>query len=377
MINLNKLQLLRLNKNKIKNKRIIVRVDYNIELKNKKFEDRYRIEKSLPTIKFLLTHQAKQIILITHLGRPKNNKDKNLSTKKILPLLKKYFKEVNYYYWQPGKPISNHQLIILENIRFFKEEENNDEKFAYQLSKIGDIFVNEAFSVSHRRHSSVYQLQKFLPTLYGFNFENEIKNLNKAFKIKRGVGVIIGGIKIETKLDLIKNFSKKAELIILVGAIANTFLKAKNFEVGKSIIDQEKINDVRQLSSNKIIIPFDFQTNKGYRHLGEIKKDEIIYDIGQESIHSFIDSLKNCQLIIWNGPLGWIENKKYSLGSKSFARALAKLKAYKIIGGGETLSVVHSLNLENKFNFISTGGGAMLYYLAFENLPIFENNIKK
>ena len=372
MIKLKTSQLLRTNIKKIKNKRLIVRVDYNINLKNGNFEDFYRIKKSITTIKTLIENDAKKIILITHFGRPKNNKDKTLSTKKLLPILRKYFNKIEYQYWQPGYKVPPHNLVLLENIRFFRGEEKNDKKFAYQLSTLGDIFINEAFSVSHRKHASVYQLPKFLPTLYGFNFEQEIENLNLAFKTKKDIGIIIGGIKLETKLPLIKNFLNKAKQIILVGTVVNTFLKAKNFEVGKSYIDKEKIIEVKKISSNKILIPFDFQTNQGYRYLGEIKKNETIYDIGRKSIFFFINELRKCNLIIWNGPLGWIENKKYFDGSKLFAQQLSKLKAYKIVGGGETLSIINSLKLENRFDFISTGGGAMLYYLAYGTLPIFE-----
>lgn len=370
MIKFEKENLLRLNKNKIKDKRVIVRVDYNLDEQNKNV---YRIERSLKTINFLKENNAKQIILVTHLGRPKN-KEKKFSTQKLIPIIKKFLKEINYFYWKPGELLPNKRMIILENIRFFKEEENNNEKFAYYLSRLGEVFVNEAFSVSHRKHSSIHKITKFLPTFYGFNFEKEIKTLNKVIKIKKGLGIIIGGIKIETKLDLIKKFIKKADLIILVGGIANTYLKAKNFEVGKSIIDKNEINKVKKIKSNKILLPFDFQTNIEHKYLGEINKNEIIYDIGQESIKVFIDSLKKCKIIIWNGPLGWIENKKYFLGSQLFAESLAKLKAYKIVGGEETLSIIYSLNLEKSFNFISTGGGAMLYYLAHQSLPIFEND---
>ncbi|MCS7183728.1 MAG: phosphoglycerate kinase [Patescibacteria group bacterium] len=372
MINLKNKYLLRLNGNKIRNKRVLIRVDYNINLKNKNFEDIYRIKQSLSTINFLIKNKAKQIILITHLGRPKNKNDKNLSTKKILPFLKKYLPQIKYYFWQPSFKLPFNHIILLENIRFFKEEEKNDYDFALSLSKLGDIFVNEAFSVSHRQHSSVYQLKKFLLTYYGLNFEKEIENLNYVLKKDKGVGLVIGGIKSETKIPLIRNFLKKADVIILGGGIVNTFLQAKNFEVGQSIIDRDYLREFKKIKSNKIIIPFDFQTNKGYRYLGEINPDEIIYDIGPESIKEFINNLKMVDLIVWNGPLGWIENKKYFQGSKLFVQLLSKLKKYKIAGGGETLTIINSLKLNKNFNFLSTGGGAMLYYLAYQKLPVFE-----
>ncbi|GIW65773.1 MAG: phosphoglycerate kinase [Candidatus Parcubacteria bacterium] len=374
MIKLKKNILLQNNKQKIVNKNILVRVDYNIDLKNKNFEDLYRIKESIPTIKFLLKNKANRIILITHIGRPKNKNDrKNLSTQNLIPLLKKFLPQVEYYKWHRGLEIPNKKLLILENIRFFKEEEQNDKKFALQLSKLGDIFINEAFSVSHRKHSSIYQLKKILPTLYGFNFQKEIENLNKVLKIKRGLCLIIGGLKIETKLPLIKKFLTKAETIILVGGIANTFLKAKGFNVGQSIIDKNYLNEARKISSSKILLPFDFVTNKNKEiYLGKIEKDEIIYDVGQQSIEYFKSEIKKAKCIVWNGPLGWIEDKKYFRGSKLMAKFLASINNIKFAGGGETLSVINKLKLNNKFNFLSTGGGAMIYYLAYKKLPIFD-----
>jgi len=373
MIALKKQQLLRFNKDKIKNKKVIVRVDYNVEIKNKKLEESYRIEKSLKTINFLKTNNAKQIILITHFGRPKN-KEPVYSTKNLLPFLKKYIKEIEYFEWEPEKQIDeNKKVVILENIRFFKEEEENDLNFAKSLAKLGDIFVNEGFSVSHRKHSSVYGISKYLPTYFGFNFEEEINNLNKVFeyiKKRKSIGVVISGIKFETKIELIDKFIKKADIIILGGGIANTVLKAKGFEIGKSIYDEEYLEFAKKIFSNKLLLPFDFVTQNGHRYLGEIKKDDIIYDIGEESLKIFIEELKKVKMIIWNGPLGKIEDKKYAKGSLEFAKNLMKLKNKKIIGGGDTLKIFKNIKVKN--TFLSTGGGAMLYYLAYENLPIFK-----
>ena len=373
MIILKKENLLRLNKNKIENKKIIVRVDYNVEIKNKSLEEIYRIEKSLKTINFLKKNKAKQIILITHLGRPKN-KEPEYSTKNLLPFLRKYIKEIEYFNWAPGKLIDeNKKIVILENIRFFKEEEENNQNFAKSISKLGDIFVNEAFSVSHRKHASVYGISKFLPTYFGLNFEEEINNLNKVFeyiKNKKPIGVIISGIKFETKIELIKKFIKKADIIIIGGGIANTFLKAKGFEIGQSIYDKEYLEYAKKIYSSKILVPFDFATQNGHRFLGEIKKEDIIYDIGEESLKIFIEELKKVDLVVWNGPLGKIEEKKYLKGSLYFAKNLIKLKNRKIIGGGDTLKIFRNIKAKN--TFLSTGGGAMLYYLANETLPVFK-----
>ena len=374
MVILNDKLLLRENPFKIKDKKVIVRVDYNVEIKNNKIQDEYRIKESLETIRFLIKNRAKQIILITHLGRPKKRELK-YSTKKLIPYLRKYLKNIEFFDWKPGIKLPEKPLILLENIRFFKEEEKNDLRFAKKLSKIGDVFINEGFSVSHRKHASTYGISKFLPTYFGFKFEKEIKNLNIVFeyiKKRKNIGVIIGGIKFETKIKLIERFLKKANVIILIGGISNTLLKAKGFEVGKSLIDEEYLNYVSKIYSTKLLLPFDFITQNGHRYLGEIKKDDIIYDTGKESINIFLDELQKNDLVIWNGPLGKIEDKKYKKGTLDFAKGLLKIKNKKIIGGGETLIIANKIFKNDKNTFISTGGGAMLYYLAYENLPIFD-----
>jgi len=374
MIKLDKSLLLSKNKNKIKDKKVLVRVDYNVEIKNGKILDDYRIKESLKTIKFLKENKAKQIILITHFGRPKNQ-EKICSTKNLIPFLKKYIKNIEYFYWKPGLSLPNNQIVLLENIRFFEEEEKNDYKFAKELSKLGDIYVNEAFSVSHRKHASLHRISKILPTYFGFNFEKEINNLNLVFeyiKKKKEVGVVIGGAKIETKIEVIEKYIKKAEIIILVGGIANTFLKGKGFNIGNSLYDEEYLNYVKKIYSPKILLPFDFITQNGHKYLGEIQKDDVVYDIGEESIKIFLNELKRMKLVVWNGPLGKIEEKKYEKGSLEFAKGLIKMKNKKIIGGGETLAIANKVVKKDKNTFISTGGGAMLYYLANEKLPIFD-----
>lgn len=374
MVKLEKEFLIRKNPKLIKGKKILVRVDYNVNIKNREILDDYRIKTSLETIKFLQKNNAEQIILITHFGRPRKQ-EKEFSTKKLLPFLKKFLKNIQYFYWKPNLRLPNYPLIILENIRFFKEEEKNDQKFAKELSKLGDIYVNDAFSVSHRKHSSVDIIKNFIPYYFGINFENEINNLNLVFeflKRNKNIGITIGGVKFETKVDLIEKFLQKANLVILVGGIANTFLKGKGFEIGASLIDKEYLNYVKKIYSPKLLLPFDFITQRGHLYLGELKKNDVIYDIGETSIKVFLEEIKKLKLIIWNGPLGKIEKKEYQKGSLTFAKDLLKINNKKIIGGGETLIIAKKVFKNDKNTFLSTGGGAMLYYLAHENLPIFE-----
>lgn len=374
MIILKERNLIRKNKNLIKDKKILLRVDYNVEIKKGKILDDYRIKESLETIRFLQKNKAKQIILITHFGRPKKQ-EREFSIRKLLPFLKRIFKNIKYFYWRPGLNVPEYPFIILENIRFFKEEERNDEKFAKELSKLGDLYINDAFSTSHRKHASLDKIKKFIPYYFGLNFEKEINNLNlvfEFFKKNKSVGVVIGGIKFETKIKLIEKFLEKAELIILVGGLANTFLKAKGFEIGSSIFDEEYLNYIKKFYSSKLLLPFDFITQRGHLYLGEIKGTDIIYDTGYISINIFLEELKKVKLVIWNGPLGKIEKKEYKKGSLTFAKGLKEINNKKIIGGGETLSIANKIFKNDKNTFLSTGGGAMLYYLANGNLPIFE-----
>jgi len=372
MIKLKKKEILRFNKDKVKGKRVLVRVDYNVDIEKGKIVDDYRISRSFDTINFLKKAGAEKIILISHLGRPKGF-DKKYSLRKIYLYLKKRIKDIGFFEWKPGMEVSRKEkIVLLENIRFFKEEEENDENFSKELSKLGDIFVNDGFSVSHRKHASVYDIKKFLPYFYGLNFENEINNLNNVFKAK-SLGIVIGGIKTETKIGVIKNFLNKANLIILGGGIANTFLKAKGFEIGKSVYDEDYLNELRKIYSPKILAPFDFLTNNGNRFLGEISKDDAIFDIGEESIKVFIEELRKVKTIVWNGPFGKVEDKRYSKGTEKFLKELVKLRAKKIVGGGDTIKVVNKLRLGKKFDFVSTGGGAMLEYLSKGTLPIFDN----
>lgn len=371
MIRLKKDNLLRYNKEEIKGKNILVRVDYNVDVEKGKIIDDYRIKRSFNTIKFLEKSGAKRIILISHFGRPKGF-EKKYSLENIFKYLKNRLKDIGFFKWKPGLKINiDKKIILLENIRFFEGEEKNDDNFAKELSKLGDIFVNDGFSVSHRKHASVYGIKKYLRTFYGLNFENEIENLNKIF-MEKNLGIIICGIKTETKIGVIKNFLNRAKLIILGGGIANTFLKAKGFEIGNSIYDKNYLNELRKIKTNKILFPFDFITDKGYRFLGEIEKNEKILDIGEKSIDVFINELKNLETVVWNGPFGKIEEKKYRKGTEKFIKKFVKLKVKKIVGGGDTLKIINKLKFDKKFDFISTGGGAMLEYLAKGTLPIFK-----
>ena len=398
----------------LKNKTVLVRADFDVPIKqetrNKKQEtkilDDTRLKALLPTIKFLLNKKVKKIILIGHLGRPNGRVVNNLSLEPIKNYLEKLLKKNTRYKIQfPNKfqvPNSNYKIFILENIRFFKEEKKNNKKFAKKLASLADIYINECFSTSHRKHASIDAIQDFLPSYAGLNLEQEIKNLFSAInKPKKPLVLIIGGAKIETKLPIINNLINKADYILVGGAVANNFLKAKGFEVGKSFVDKEYIKEAKGIlnfqdtrnnfqinskiqNSNKknyklpitycgLFLPIDIITQDSkIKSLNEIKSTDKILDIGPKTIILFSGIIKSAKTIVWNGPMGYFEDKKFSKGTEKIAENIFKNnKAGIIIGGGETGQVIKKLNKNNnkKNIFISTGGGAMLEFLAGKKLP--------
>jgi len=408
MIKLKKEKLLRFNQDKIKDKDVLVRVDFNVDFVKGKILDKYRILSIKETINFLKT--AKRVILISHFGDPPSlinmdseriNTDKFIhglngskadntdninpyksvqnpyksvnkySLKKILPSIEKLLKiKIGFLKNLNSKP--KEKFNLLENIRLFKGEKECDLNFAKKLSSLGEVSVFEAFSVAHRKHASVYLLPKILPTYYGFNFEKEINLLNKVLKNLNSSVLVLGGAKISTKLPLIKKFLNKARLIILGGGLANTFLKAKGFEIGQSLIEEDILEEIKKIYSPKILVPFDFYVlNKNkvfHRFLGEIEKEDKIYDLGEESLEVFFEELKKAKNIVFSGPFGFVEDQRFEKGTFKLLKFLSQLKnKFVLVGGGDTLAFLEKKKLLKKFK-ISTGGGAMLYYLAEEKL---------
>ncbi len=372
MIILKESQLLRKNIKKIENKNIVCRVDFNITLEKGKVLDAFRLKSILPTIKVL--SKAKRVIFLSHFADPAKPGSK-YSFKPLIPKFESIL-GIKLNFIENFKVKPKDKFNLFENTRFFKGEKENDEKLAKQFASLGEIFINEAFSASHRQHASIVGISKFLPTLVGLNFEREINLMNKAISGKRPLMLILGGAKISTKLPLILKFINRADVIFLGGGLANTFLKAKGFEIGKSLVekDQELIDELKNIFNVKIFIPLDFVLkNKKVKYLGEIRKNDIILDIGPETIRALKDLISQMKTIIWNGPVGYVENKNFRRGTKEIAKSLlTQDKNFILVGGGDTLSFLENEKLINKFKNISTGGGAMLYYLANETLPIFQ-----
>jgi len=369
------------------NKKVLLRVDYNIDLDEKRrIVNDFRIRASLPTIKFLLDKNAKKIIIVSHLGRPKG-RDKKLSLAPIAENLQKLLKQkVVFIDDCIGERVKNEieknekdKIFVLENTRFYSEEEKNDKNFAKKLAELAEVYVNDAFGVSHRLNASVAAIVNFLPSYGGLLLQKEIINLSHLKeKAERPFTVILGGAKISDKLPTINKFLNIADYILIGGGLANTIWKAWGFNVGKSLVEKEKIVEAKMLGSKnaELILPGDFlvapsfKAKKGVeRQIGKIKNNEIIVDIGPIAIQTFCKLINAAKTILWNGPMGYWENKAFREGTKKIAEAIAKNKNFTVVGGGETLIAIEELKLSENYSFVSTGGGAMLEFLAGNNLP--------
>lgn len=367
----------------LKDKRVLVRVDFNVPVKEGEIKDDSRIVASLPTIKYLLKNGAK-VILVSHLGRP-NGIDKKLSLKPIAERLSELIKKevcflnLNEFINTTKLP----KLTLLENIRFYSEEEKNDKKFAKQLASLVDIFVLDGFAVAHRDAASVSGVAKYLPSYVGLLLESEIVNLNQLMdKPKKPYIAVLGGAKIETKLPVLKSVLKRADFVLLGGGLVNTCLWAKGYSVGKSLLDKDFKKEALKLwKSKKIIFPTDVIVGdikgKKYRVVtlekkNSIKSTEAIFDIGPATIRLYAKHIKSAQTLVWNGAVGYFEQKPYDVGTMSIARLVAsrsKGKAFGVIGGGETIQTMEMVGMIDDIDFVSTGGGAMLEFLSGKKLP--------
>lgn len=374
---------------KIKQKKILLRLDLNAPIKNNKVLDDFRIKRSLPTIKYLLKNKA-QIIIISHLGRPEGKKVKSLSLKPVyLDLRKKlrnqslqFIKEdINLEKTRQKINCSKKSIIFLENLRYYPGEKKNSLDFAKNLAKLADCYVNDAFAVCHRRVASVCAVTKYLKSYAGLNLLDEVKFLSKALKPRKPAVAIIGGVKIKSKFSVIKNLQKKYNKIIPVGGVANLFLAAQNYQVGSSVLDEKFLSRAKIIFNKKIILPQDFvvadkKTKRKVRYQKLIwgknlcGQNEMILDLGPMSQENIMKILTKTKTIVWAGPVGFIEDKLFAHASEQLAKFLAYTKNKTVIvGGGETISVVNKLKLQNKMTFVSTGGGAMLEFLTGDTLP--------
>jgi len=370
-----------------KGKKVLVRVDFNTPLdKEGNISDDSRIKAAVPTIDYILAQGAKQILLLTHLGRPAGETEDNLKTDilavRLGRIMKKPVFKVNDCI-DIALP-EQERIIMLENVRFRKAEKEDSDNFAQALARQADIYVNDAFGTCHRRHASVHAITKFLPSCAGLLLEKEVSELGKAIKNpERPFIVIIGGAKLETKIPVIENMLDKADKLLVGGGMVFTFFKAQGFEIGRSIADQAEFKTAKKIMDNagdRLFLPTDIvvspQAEKGApsRVVGitGIPEDMMGLDIGPETTAFFIKEIKKAKTIVWNGTLGMNEIEDFAKGSRAIAKALASSPAETIIGGGDTVGFVKQLKLEKKMSHVSTGGGASLEFLGGRALPALE-----
>jgi len=374
-------------------KNVLLRLDLNVPLKNGIITDQTRIDKILPIIQFLLKKNSK-IIVISHVGRPKGKVNKDLSLKPICENLEKKINRKikiiyeNIFELKKDDLFKDYkdQIVFLENIRFYREEEKNDTNFSKHLAGLGDLFVNDAFSCSHRAHASLCKITEFLPSFAGLQLETEINALKKVTtEIKKPITCIIGGSKISSKIKIIKNLIPKFDNMIIVGGMANNIISHKGNQIGKSINEKDCeniINEIFKSSKNHscvITYPEDVLVGKSMndksqiKELNEITNDDFILDIGPRTINKIKDIIENSKTVLWNGPAGYFENPNFANGSHEIAKAIIKKykdkSIFSVVGGGDTIAVINQINAMDDFNFVSTAGGAFLEYLEGKELP--------
>lgn len=370
----------------LKNKRVLLRTDFNVPLSpNGEILDDSRIKAAIPTIKYILGQNPQELIILSHIGRPVIRPNENIETiingnkllrmesviKRLISLLEIKTKEIEVEESSNLRLSIYHlaeKIKVIENLRFDIREEKADESFARQLADQGEVFVNDAFSMCHRRHASIVILPKLLPSYAGLQLEKEIQNLSPLLlKPPKPFVLILGGAKVKDKILTLNNFFKKIDYCLLGGVMANTFLKARNFDIKKSVVEKERLSLASELfekAPQKFILPNDFSWER-----------EKIVDIGPATIRQFETFIAKAKTIFWNGPIGLTSGglDRYFAGSNAVARAIAANKnALSIVSGGDTAEIIDRLKLRNEISFLSTGGGATLEFLTFGNLPGLE-----
>ena len=378
----------------VQSKTIILRLDLNVPLNEKKIQDKSRILTSLPFLKDLIKKKAK-IVIISHLGRPKGVKNNELSLAPIYKFLKEQL-ETNVYFFMGDineetkskfAYLKEGEIILLENIRFFEGENKNDDSFAKKLASLGDIYINDAFSCSHREQASIHKITKYIKKCYaGPLLKKEVAAIDAIIQNKKEpVTCIIGGSKISTKINVITNLIKNVNNIIIVGAMANNFLTFKGFKVGKSLIEKDSKKIIEEIYAEakkyscNIIIPEDCNVSTNFEGYGKIKKqdsideNEIVLDIGPKTIKNIERIIDQSNTVLWNGPAGYFENKNFSIGTLTIAKKISenttKKSLVSILGGGDTISAINKSKDKFSFTHLSTAGGAFLEFLEGKDLP--------
>ncbi len=376
----------------VSSKRVLLRVDFNVPMdKGGAIRDDTRVRLCLPTIQYLIDHNAR-VILCAHLGRPKGKVDETLRLASVAKLLSerlgrpvKALKECTGP--EVEKEVSamrDGDVVMLENLRFYPGEEKNNPDCARGLARLADLYVNDAFSASHRAHASVVGVTGYLPSVAGFLMEKELAALSGLLKNPaRPFAAVTGGAKVSDKLEVLDNIVNRVDLLIIGGGMSATFLKSNGIKVGKSLVEDDKVQYVRDLSEKakshdvRLLLPIDVVISENLDGsseirtvpVGEIPDGWAIADIGPKTIAEFSQNLEGCKTVFWNGPMGVFEVSQFSTGTLDVATTIAKLDAVKVIGGGSTVEAVTKLGLADKMTHVSTGGGATLEYLSGIQLP--------
>jgi len=368
----------------LKGKRVLLRLDLNVPVVGSKITDDFKIISALPTI---LQLRSRPLIIISHRGEPTTKAGKytynsSYSLRPVALKLKKYLGGKVFMAkgsWTDLKKqsvsLQSGDIMIVENLRFWPGEVSNDTTFAQNLASLADVYINDAFAVSHRSHASVLAITKYMPSYAGPLLQQEIKNLNKVSH-ERSLVVILGGAKISSKLPLIKKLLPRASAIIMGGGLANTLLKVRGNSIGTSLYEAKSMPAAKRLTSNKILLPVDVVVQSGkkimIRSISEVQTKEKILDIGPETLSAYDAVISQAKNIIWNGPMGFFENKNFQNGTKQIINSIQKArreKSFSLAGGGETVEAIRALKAERSFNWVSTGGGASLTFLSGEPMP--------
>jgi len=373
-----------------KDKRVLLRVDLNVPVVHGKIVDYSRIERVIPTLKFLVKNKAR-VIILSHFGRPKGKYDPSLSLSPIVDAINMVMGIDNVKFCvdtigeQAAKDVSklkNGEILLLENLRFYPGEEKNDAEFVNDLASLGDIYVNDTFSCSHRKHASIYGLAKKLPSAMGLLFQEEIENLeNILLQPKKPMIAVVGGSKVSTKIDLLKSLILKADYLVIGGGMANSFLRAKGFSIGKSLCEENLIDVAKEIlnkaskSNCEIILPIDvIVADKLIKpnfckvvDVDNVNDNEMILDVGPQSVYEICEKIDKSKTLVWNGPIGAFEYAPFNIGTESIARYVSyKTNLNEIIsvaGGGDVVAALKNSGLKDSFSYLSTAGGAFLEWI--------------